>query len=267
MSLAFWLHSSMQSGYYWRQQYWMIQSQETDSHVDLLEGPSWVHFSTVTVLWFSVVAALPAHIVFGSGGTRGWMRARERKSCIALCSAVHFRSVSAWGLVYCRKSLSERGFFWNAQGQILACVSRGLPTSVSLFNSDYKVRLVSVTCLNDKYICKTDKYLIMFSLHQSSALFLILTYFFLHLFLFLQCLFFCYCNHTAKISMLSAREWKPRFQEMSFSATMFQCCGLCQGWWGGEARSRGPRGKGVCFPVVHVQRQDVALFSLCSSWQ
>lgn len=144
-SLAFWLHLTTQSGYCWRQQYQMIQTQEIDSHVDLPEGPWWVHFSTVTIPWSSV-AALPAHIVFGSRGTRGWMRAREGKSCIALCFTIHIRSASAWGLVYCQKSLSKRGFFWNSQGQILACVSLGLPTSMSLFK-DYERSQIGVCCL------------------------------------------------------------------------------------------------------------------------
>lgn len=126
---------------------------------------------------------------------------------------------------------------------------------------------MSVTCLSDKYIAKQINIWPCFHCTRVQLYSWPWLIFFLPFFLLLQCLLFCYCNPIAEISVLSARGWKPRFQDTSFSATAFQCCGLCQGWWGGEARSSRPRGKGVRFPAVHMQRQDVAMFNLDSSWQ
>lgn len=126
-----------------------------------------------------------------------------------------------------------------------------------------EVRLVSVTCLNDKYTYKTTA----LSLQQASAQFSILM-FFIHFFLLIQSVLICYCNHTAKVSVLTPRRWKTLFPDC-FSAAVFQCCGLRQGWWRGEARSRRPPGKreeGMCFPVVQTQKHELSMFSLGFSW-
>lgn len=165
------------------------------------------------------MAALSARVVSSSGGSRN-VEVEECGSCIVLCFAVHIRSVPAWGLVYCQK------YLLNAQGQILARASLGLPTSMSLFKDRNKARLGPVTCLTNT--SAKHKYLTMFSLHQGSALFWILTYFFL--FLFLWCLLSCCCNHAAKTSVRSAGGWKPLSQTrhslpLCFSAVVYAKAG------------------------------------------
>lgn len=62
-----------------------------------------------------------------------------------------------------------------------------------------EVKLVSVTCLNDKYTYKTIKPAAL-SLQQASAQFLILM-FFIHFFLLIQSVLICCCNHTAKVKV------------------------------------------------------------------
>lgn len=82
------------------------------------------------------------------------------------------------------------------------------------------------------------------------------------LFLFLWCLFSCYCNHAAQTSVCSAGGMKASVPDTSCSATVFQCCGVCQGWWGGEASLEALEGR-VCSFLQYTCKDRMLL---CLAW-
>lgn len=134
----------------------MIHTWEIDSHVGLPEGLWWVRFSTIAIPWSSV-AALPAHVVFGSRGTVGWVRAQEGEKLhcpLLLCS--HQVCVCLRAAVLSEIPLQERILLKSSEpGSGL--LSLGLPTSMSLFK-DYEWSQTDVCHLCEWHVHLQNRY-------------------------------------------------------------------------------------------------------------